>query len=60
MSPKQTATPIAPTEITLTLNLENANKVINALASQPFHLVADLISEIQRQASTQINPDVKA
>jgi hypothetical protein len=43
--------------ITLNLTIENANIILNALADQPFKLVADLISDIQRQATTQVQPE---
>jgi hypothetical protein len=41
--------------LTLTLSLEDTNKVMQALAAQPYAAVAELISLIQKQAQEQLN-----
>ena len=36
------------------LTLEQANLVIQALAQMPYHMTANLIAELQKQAAPQI------
>ena len=41
-------------EINLTLTLEEVNSVLNALGTQPYAQVQQLIAKIQSQGSTQL------
>lgn len=41
-------------KITLTLTLEEANALLDALGSQPFKQVHQLIAKIQSQATSQL------
>ena len=44
-------------KITLTISLEEVNKLLDALGSQPFKQVHQLIAKIQSQATSQLqNP----
>lgn len=43
-------------KIKLELELNDVNKIIFALAEQPYKLVADLISLVRSQAESQVNP----
>jgi hypothetical protein len=42
-------------EIKLTLSLDEANLILDALGEQPFAKVFGLIEKIQQQASQQLN-----
>ena len=41
-------------KITLTLSLEEVNAILDALGSQPFKQVHQLIAKIQSQATSQL------
>ena len=43
-------------EIKLVLSVEEANLILDALDNQPFNQVFALISKIQQQAASQLNP----
>jgi len=43
-------------KLTFTLSVDEANVVLNALASQPYSQVVKLISNIQQQAEAQLKP----
>ncbi len=43
-------------EITLTLNVEDVNLVITALAELPFKVSCNLIGKVRDQASAQLEP----
>lgn len=43
-------------KITFELSIEDTNIVLNALAKQPFEIVAKLINELQQTASAQLQP----
>lgn len=42
-------------EIKLTLTIEEANQILDALGNQPFKTVFGLINKIQTQAAAQLN-----
>lgn len=50
----------AGTSITLTLDLNETNAVLNALGTQPFVQVAPLIEKIRSQAQKQIDAQAAA
>ncbi len=43
-----------PKTYTLTLNEADVNKILNALADQPYRHAAELIADIHRQANSPI------
>lgn len=43
-------------EITITLNLNEANAILGSLGKQPYDEVAGLIAKIREQALEQLNP----
>jgi hypothetical protein len=45
-------------EIKLTLSLEEANEILDALGSRPFNRVYALIGKIQAQAAGQLTDNV--
>ena len=42
-------------EITLTLTVDEANQILDALGKEPFNKVFQLINKIQQQANQQLN-----
>ncbi len=44
-------------EVTLTLTIEEANLMLEALGNLPFKQVYNLIGKIQQQAAQQIHPE---
>ena len=44
-------------EITLTLNLNDANLILAALGKLPFEAVADLIDKVKQQGQAQISDE---
>ncbi len=45
-----------PEVVTITLNINSANMVLNALAEQPWRIANDVILDIRSQLLKQINP----
>lgn len=43
-------------QVTLSVNVDQANIILASLAKQPFEAVADLINEVRSQVITQLNP----
>ena len=43
-------------DVTLTLDVQAVNKLLQYLGKQPFEEVADLIVDIRNQAAMQLNP----
>jgi len=46
-------------KLNFTFTADEANVVLNALASQPYNQVVKLISNIQQQAEAQLTPPEK-
>lgn len=44
-------------ELTFTLSVEDANVILNALAKQPFEVVAPIIATLREQAAPQLKGD---
>lgn len=42
-------------ELKLTITIDEANLILDALGNQPFHKVFALIGKIQQQAATQLD-----
>ena len=51
---------INQSNITLNLTLEEVNKILSALGSQPYAEVYEIVSKIQQQAQGQMAPQAES
>lgn len=46
-------------ELTFKFTIKTANLILQALANMPYAQVVDIIGDMQKQAGTQVNPQVE-